>query len=480
MELDSLAEQIARDKKEYDLQVLYHEAKGHEAGERWSEAVVSLQKLRALAPNYKDTAQLLANIEKNLAEENRRAKMERLWSGAEADAARDDWANAAHKMQELLTIAPNHLGAKQVLRRAQEEQELAALYNEAQQHLRAQRWQPALTALQRVRNLRGNYKNAEEEITRARQELQKEQQAAQRQAEPRPIVRQPSSIDAETNNSSSVSTKRGLWLGLGIAALLIIIYIATQQREQPPESAQRQIEPATQNVPEDANAPAGMVLIPAGTFIMGSNDYDNEKPPHQVSIAAFYMDKYEVTVAQYQKFLAANPSHDQPTKWNEQLQNANRPVVNVSWNDAVAYCEWLSRQRGKRVRLPTEAEWEYAARGGLNGKKYPWGDDITTSNANFYSSDNTNALQDVGLYSPNNYGLYDMAGNVWEWCSSLYKRYPNNRNDGRENLSTDDARVLRGGSWVNGADYLRCADRGNDEPSHRSLNVGFRCAQDVR
>ncbi|MEK7728455.1 MAG: SUMF1/EgtB/PvdO family nonheme iron enzyme, partial [candidate division KSB1 bacterium] len=257
-------------------------------------------------------------------------------------------------------------------------------------------------------------------------------------------------------------------------------YVAKQMRECDRLQAAATAKRAQPQETPTTSAPVGMVLIPAGTFTMGSNDYGDEKPLHQVSVAAFYMDKYEVTVAQYQKFLVANPAQDRPNNWTEQLQNTNRPVVNVSWHDAVAYCEWMSKQRGKRVRLPTEAEWEYAARGGLSGKKYPWGDDISTSNANFYSSDKTNALQDVGRYSPNNYGLYDMAGNVWEWCSSLYKPYPYKRDDGRESLSTIEPRVLRGGSWLNYPNYLRCANRYSYVPSDRYDLIGFRCSQDVR
>jgi len=240
--------------------------------------------------------------------------------------------------------------------------------------------------------------------------------------------------------------------------------------------------------------PEGMVLIPAGTFTMGSNDYDNEKPPHKVSIAAFYFDKYEVTVGQYQKFLAANPSYNQPENWNEQLQNPKRPVVNVSWNDAVAYCEWLSKQRGKRVRLPTEAEWEYAARGGLSGKKYPWGDNISAANANYDAESNRGYswedakryLREVGSYSANNYGLYNMAGNVWEWCSDWYSA-DYYRTCAQQGVVTNPqgpdkgaSRVLRGGSWVNIAIILRCAFRVSNEPASRGCDIGFRCSQDVR
>ncbi len=243
--------------------------------------------------------------------------------------------------------------------------------------------------------------------------------------------------------------------------------------------------------PKEDMTPAGMVRIPAGSFMMGSNDGESdEKPVHQVSVDEFYMDKYEMTVAQYQKFLAANSSQTKPDNWNEQLQNSNWPVVYVTWNDAVAYCEWLSRQRGKRVRLPTEAEWEYAARGGLSGKKYPWGDDISAAKANYDASGNRqldweNAkryLRDVGSYAANNYGLYDTAGNVWEWCSDWYSSdyYQASPSRNPKGPTSGTSRVLRGGSWDNYPHNLRCAYRNGDEPTFRYNSVGVRCAQDVR
>jgi len=231
-------------------------------------------------------------------------------------------------------------------------------------------------------------------------------------------------------------------------------------------------------------APDDMVLIPAGSFEMGSNDgEDDEKPVHRVEVDEFYLDKYEVTVAKYQEFINANSFHAKPDNWDEQLQNPNRPVVYVSWNDAVAYCEWLSRLRKKRVRLPTEAEWEYASRGGLNGKKYSWGDDISAQKAN-YNADGKrdwgweNAkryLRDIGNYVVNNYGLYDMAGNVYEWCANWYSE-----NYHKLSSPTGTFRVLRGGSWDVDPQNVRCANRNSVEPRYRLSNAGFRCAQDVR
>lgn len=202
------------------------------------------------------------------------------------------------------------------------------------------------------------------------------------------------------------------------------------------------------------------------------------------------MDKYEVTVAQYQKFLTANPSQTKPDNWNEQLQNTNRPVIYVSWHDALAYCNWLSQQRGKRVRLPTEAEWEYAARGGLSGKKYPWGDNISATNANYDVDgsrsagwDNANRyMREAGSYSANNYGLHDMAGNVWEWCADWYDSdyYQSSPSQNPKGPTSGTYRVLRGGSWFDLPNDLRCANRNGGGPTIRSGNFGFRCSQDVR
>jgi len=233
--------------------------------------------------------------------------------------------------------------------------------------------------------------------------------------------------------------------------------------------------------------PPGMEFIPAGSFLMGSNEFDSEKPEYQVYVDAFYMDKYEVTVAQYQQFLNATRGTD-PSEWTEQLKNLNRPVVYVNWDDAVAYAKW----KGKR--LPTEAEWEYAARGGntgVRGKpkyKYPWGNEAGASQANFDFDGKRelgweNAkyyLKNVGSYAPNGYGLYDMAGNVWEWCSNLYQAYPDKRDDGRENSTASDQRVFRGGSWFNLRYAVRCASRFGAAPLDRDNYVGFRCAQDAR
>ena len=221
---------------------------------------------------------------------------------------------------------------------------------------------------------------------------------------------------------------------------------------------------------------AKMRLIPAGEFQMGSNDgRSNEKPVHTVYLDAFYMDKYEVTVGQYKKFIQATGHRALPYWVSKYSPTDNHPVVGVSWDDAQAYCKWAGK------RLPTEAEWEKAARGGLVGKKYPWGDSIDSSKANY--NRNVGSTTPVGKYAPNGYGLYDMAGNVWEWCSDWYDNnyYSSSPRNNPPGAASGQFRVVRGGSW-SGLDYLmRAAIRYSDDPYFMFINIGFRCcvARDV-
>jgi formylglycine-generating enzyme required for sulfatase activity len=233
-----------------------------------------------------------------------------------------------------------------------------------------------------------------------------------------------------------------------------------------------------------------IAFIPSGSFSMGSKEgAPDEQPEHEVYLDAFSMDKFEVTVAQYQRFVEAT-NHRQPDDWEAQLQNPKRPVVNVSWDDANAYAQWAGR------RLPTEAEWEYAARGGFTGVggkpkyRYPWGDKSDSTKANFDAAGSRvwsldafmRYLRDVGSYPPNGYGLYDMAGNVWEWCADWYDAnyYQNSPRSNPKGPTEGVGRVLRGGSWFFSGNLLRCANRNWGNPTGRGYDVGFRCVRDVR
>jgi formylglycine-generating enzyme required for sulfatase activity len=232
---------------------------------------------------------------------------------------------------------------------------------------------------------------------------------------------------------------------------------------------------------------APMVLVPAGEFTMGSNDgSDDEKPVHQVSLDAYYLDKYEVTVGRYAKFLDAT-GFNGPPKWatmNESLHQ-KRPIVNVDWSDASNYCEWAGK------RLPTEAEWEKAARG-TDGRIYPWGNappDPLRANYGKEKWNDHTALVPVGQLKDgkSSYGIYDLAGNVWEWVSDWYDQdyyatSPSRNPKGPEN---GKYKVLRGGSWDFVPENLRSARRdfniplapSYESPAYRNFNSGFRCAK---
>jgi formylglycine-generating enzyme required for sulfatase activity len=232
--------------------------------------------------------------------------------------------------------------------------------------------------------------------------------------------------------------------------------------------------------PAMATAPDDMVLVPGGEFTMGSPAGDaDEQPAHRVLVDSFFMDKYEVTVRQYGVFLQ-EAGGDRPSEWKtmNKTVNQNRPVMGVDWADAARYCKWAGK------RLPTEAEWEKAARG-TDGRLYPWGNDPPTPlHANFgkTGSNDHGSLAPVGTleHGKSPYGIYDMAGNVWEWVSDWYDDayYKNSPPQNPAGPPMGGFKVIRGGSWASGPRNLRSADRYWDPPSFRSLYFpGFRCAK---
>ncbi len=224
-----------------------------------------------------------------------------------------------------------------------------------------------------------------------------------------------------------------------------------------------------------------MVWIPAGSFRMGDiqgGGYRNERPVHRVSITQrFAMGRYEVTFAEYDKFAEAT-GREKPSDsgWGR----GNRPVINVSWHDATAYAEWLSEQTGQTYRLPTEAEWEYAARAGTT-TKYWWGNQIGKNRAACDACgsrwDNKQTAP-VGSFSPNQFGIYDTAGNVWEWtCSEYESKYSGQEQLCVKNINKNSRLSLRGGSWFNGTSRMRSAYRNDWRPANRSAFLGFRVSR---
>jgi len=253
-----------------------------------------------------------------------------------------------------------------------------------------------------------------------------------------------------------------------------------------------------------------LIYIPAGSFTMGSDDPRLKgacRPQHTVEVGAYCIGRRPVTNADYQRFIEDNPDCPVPYSpmrfaqrynWDRQARTFPRgledhPVVLVTWQDARAYCRWLSEVTGYRCRLPSEAEWEKAAtalpslgssslRSELQAKNrvYPWGDEFDEERCNV---DAHAALRlessPVGQYSPTGdspYGLVDMAGNVWEWTGSLYRPYPYDADDGREDADVEGKRVVRGGAYDEGPLLARCAWRDGVPPDRRAANIGFRVA----
>jgi formylglycine-generating enzyme required for sulfatase activity len=346
-------------------------------------------------------------------------------------------------------------------------------------------------------------------------------------------------------------------VGLGVAAVGFKHgWLAHWLSPAPAELGPVQINAATPPGP----APAGMVWVPGGTFWMGCNDFPDAQPRHKVYVDGFWMDQTEVTNAQFRRFVEATgyrtvaekvpdlvkikkqlppgsppPTKDQlvagslvfvappgpvplddPSRWwrwtpgaswrhpegpgSDLAGRENHPVVHIAHDDAVAYCRWRSGQEGGTFRLPTEAEWEFAARGGLDRKTYAWGDELRQGGkwmANIWqgafphanrSEDGFAGTAPVGSFPPNGFGLSDMAGNVWEWCgdwyhATYYGRSPA-RNPPGPRSSYDPAesgiakRVQRGGSFLCCDEYCKRyvpGARGKGDPDSTTNHIGFRC-----
>jgi len=252
-------------------------------------------------------------------------------------------------------------------------------------------------------------------------------------------------------------------IGIVLAFSLLVVFGCGKEKEKPKSLPQAYPESLPKEIISEKDG-AEMILIPAGKFRMGDNELGALSPAHTVYLDAFYMDKYEVTIGQYKEFKFATGPRVLPG-WMGGYSDKH-PVRQVSWHDAQAYCKWAGK------RLPTEAEWEKAARGGLVGKKYPWGDKLSHDNANYMGRGGRDQwdydIAPVGTFPANDYGLYDMAGNVWEWCFDAfeYDYYMT----GKRNI-----RVVRGGSCNDGEYDLRCAYRNGYPATDLLYHVGFRC-----
>lgn len=225
-----------------------------------------------------------------------------------------------------------------------------------------------------------------------------------------------------------------------------------------------------------------LVSIPEGWFSMGSEvGQDNERPVHRVWVDALQIAAYQVTNADYERFLRATGVQP-PALWKDlNFSGAQQPVVAVSWFQAVKYCEWLSDATGRRYRLPTEAEWERAARGGREDCLFPWGNEPPHSLPN-YDKRWKDGPERVAQYAPNTFGLYDISENVHEWCSDWYQAdyysvSPERNPSGPE---SGTRRASRGGSWRHHIKVARCSARSSIPPEFQYADYGFRVACDIR
>ncbi len=214
-----------------------------------------------------------------------------------------------------------------------------------------------------------------------------------------------------------------------------------------------------------------MVMVEGGTFTMGctseqSGCYDDEKPTHRVTVSSYQIGKYEVTQAQWRAVMGNNPSSFSGCD--------NCPVDNVSWNEVQDFIRKLNQQTGKNYRLPTEAEWEYAARGGNKSKGYKYSGSTDIGSVAWYSSNSGGKTHPVGQKQANELGIYDLTGNVWEWCEDRYGNYSSSSQTNPKGPSTGSYRVLRGGSWNFVAEYCRVSDRNGSTPRDRYNYSGFR------
>ena len=233
---------------------------------------------------------------------------------------------------------------------------------------------------------------------------------------------------------------------------------ATVQQPQRPQS----------NLPDIA-----MVYVSGGTFTMGatseqgSDAWDDEKPAHSVTLSGYYIGKYEVTQKLWKAVMGSNPSN---------FKGDNLPVERVSWNDVQEFLRKLNAMTGKNYRLPTEAEWEFAARGGNSSRGYKYSGGNSIGNVAWFGVNSGSRTHAVGTKSPNELGIYDMSGNVYEWCQDWYGSYSSSSQRNPQGPNSGSFRVYRGGSWNYSAGRCRVSFRLYNTPGGRDSYLGFRLA----
>ena len=287
--------------------------------------------------------------------------------------------------------------------------------------------------------------------------------------------------------------KKFIYVGIGLAlCLLTVVWSGCDKPEAPKQPNQEQEKPVDSEKPVEVNdvgkdyvdrvlgLSLSMVYVKGGTFSMGATEEQVgagsvEKPVHEVTLKDFYIGKFEITQAQWAAVMETTLSEIiNEYGLTPYGVGDDFPMYDITWTEAYIFCERLSTRTGKTYRLPTEAEWEYAARGGQNADNtmYAGGNDI--DEVAWYQDNGGEAAHPVGQKKPNALGLYDMSGNVWEWCGDWYAAYPSEAQDNPKGPVQGTNRVIRGGSWNGVADYSRVSSRGSYAPGYRAMSRGFR------
>ena len=308
-------------------------------------------------------------------------------------------------------------------------------------------------------------------------EAKVEEIIAEAELQPTPSKSQPAQALSTTTSSStstpqlpSKKSRTWIWIAAGIVAVVGIVIAAVNMNEGKEPTPTEDIVEADDVLTRLYD---DMVYVEGGTFTMGAtaeqDDGDgDEKPTHQVTLSSFYICRHEVTQEEWEAVMGSNPSG---------FKSNRHPVENVSWEDCQTFINKLNSLTGKNYRLPTEAEWEYAARGGNRSNGYKYSGSNTLDNVAWYD-DNSGGTHDVMTKSPNELGLYDMSGNVYEWCSDWYdiEYYADSPNNNPKGPSSGSYRVKRGGGWFLSARYCRVSYRGFSAPSDRYSYLGLRLA----
>ena len=224
-----------------------------------------------------------------------------------------------------------------------------------------------------------------------------------------------------------------------------------------------------------------MIAVEGGTFTMGATEeqgseaYNDEKPTHPVTLSSYYIGKTEVTQELWEAVMGSNPSRFKDSNFNDpNFKDPKLPVEQVSWNDCQTFITKLNALTGKNFRLPTEAEWEFAARGGNKSKGYKYSGSNTIGDVAWYISNSNYASCPVATKAPNELGIYDMSGNVWEWCSDWFGNYSSESQTNPTGPKSGSYRVERGGGWYSNTRYCRVSYRGNYPPNYINEYLGLR------